>query len=304
MNPVAYMDGTISVIIPTYHSESLRDTLVAIVEQQAFDKIHEIIVVGQQESTGFAELPKVRFISVAERPTPARNRNIGAIEAVGEWLCFTDSDCIPEPDWIDQIRCTIVTGRAAVGGAVAVPSEIGYWGLCDHLLAFQGQLADGNSDRELNFAATLNFCIRRELFITLGGFDESFTEAAGEDLDFCWRLREAGYAIVFAPEAVVCHNHSRRDFVSTWRHLYRYGEALSQFRLRRGGSAAWHIAGPLIKLPLIGELAGFTRVGLRAFLRVADRPRLLRHWWALPGMAVLDCAHTLGIISATRTPDA
>ncbi len=301
MNRFSPVRGDISVVIPTYHSESLWDALFAIVEQSAFDRICEIIVVGQQEGTGFAELPKVKFISALERPTPARNRNIGATEAVGEWVCFTDSDCVPEPDWISQLGKAIDTDGAAVGGGVAVPDDIGYWGLCDHLLAFQGQLANEIRGQQLKTAATLNFCVQRDVFMSLGGFDESFTEAAGEDRDFCWRLREAGYEIVFAPKAVVYHHHPRQDFSSAWQHLHRYGRATSQFRFARGGSTTWRIANRLISPPLLGELAGLVRVGCRAILRVVSRPSLLRYWWALPGLVALDCAHTLGMITGIRT---
>lgn len=301
MSSFSSMEGAISVVIPTYHSDSLQDTLDAIADQTAYDQIQEIIVTGQQEESGFAELPKIRFINVVDRPTPARNRNIGAIEATSEWVCFTDSDCIPAPDWIEQLQRAIVTGEVAVGGGVSVPSDIGYWGLCDHLLAFQGQLADRDSGRALKSAATLNFCIQRRLFMALGGFDESFSEAAGEDLDFCWRLREAGQTIAFAPKAVVCHNHPRRDLYSAWRHLYRYGEATCQVRVNRGVSMTWRVGSPVAKLPVIGELAGLLRVGLRALQRVLTRPSLLRHWWTLPGITVLDAAHTLGMISAIRS---
>ena len=295
------MAETISIIIPTYHSETLGDTLHAIVDQRTFDQVCEIIVAGQQDMADLDNLPKVTFIPVAERPSPAHNRNVGAMQSRGDWLCFTDSDCVPEPDWIEQLARACAAGAVAVGGAVAVPSGMTYWGWCDNLLAFENLLAGVASAQQLDFAATLNFCVRRDLFMCLNGFDESFDGAAGEDRDFCWRLYQAGHSIAFAPGAVVWHHHPRRDFSSAWQHLYRYGEATSQFRFKQGGSITWRMGRLLARLRLIGELAGLARVALRAIARPLRRPRLLRYGWALPGMALLDWAHTLGMIRAIRS---
>ena len=291
----------ISVIVPTYHSEALDATLRAIVGQRAFDQVCEIIVAGQQDMAGLIDLPKLTFIPVVEQPSPARNRNTGAARARGDWVCFTDADCVPEPDWIEQLLRAVAAGADVIGGAVAVPQGTTYWNWCDSLLAFEGLLAGVVSAGQVKSAATLNFCLRRNLFISLGGFDEAFVGAAGEDLDFCWRLRQAGYTITLAPGAVVRHNHSRHSFRSAWQHLYRYGEATSQFRFKRGGNVTWRIWRQVARFPVIGESLGLARVAIRTFLRPFRRPRLLRYAWALPGMMLLDWAHTLGMIQAVRS---
>lgn len=293
----------VSIIIPTLHSPMLAATLHAACNQSAFDSVLEIIVVGQQENVDFARLPKVVFVPVQEKPSPARNRNIGARVARGDWLCFTDADCVPNSDWIEQIRHVCATGVASIGGAVAIAPEASYWGMCDHLLGFESQVAGLASASHIRFAATLNFCIRRDLFDALGGFDEEFRGAAGEDLDFCRRLYRAGYQITFAPHAVVQHHPPRQDFLSVWKHLYGYGEATVQLRLKQKRDLVWRVAENLVRLPAVGECIGLGRVLLRAILRPLRRPGLLRYSWALPGMAVLDWAHTLSMIRAIRSHD-
>jgi GT2 family glycosyltransferase len=50
-----------------------------------------------------------------------------------------------------------------------------------------------------------NLAVRRERFLSLGGFDEEFLQPFGEDMEFAWRMRRAGFATVFAPEALVIH---------------------------------------------------------------------------------------------------
>ena len=173
-----------SVVVPTYNARNLYATLTAIAAQTAPDLVDEILVVGRQEPGDWQRLPKVRYIPIQERPTPARNRNFGAALASGEYICFTDSDCLPYPDWISAVHRRVSTGALAVSGAVAWPSSGSYWDLCDYLLAF-GHLAPlPHADASVDYAATLNFTIARDLFVELGGFDESFQDAAGEDLGF------------------------------------------------------------------------------------------------------------------------
>lgn len=297
---MSLMAETISIIIPTYYSKALDTTLRAIAKQCSINRVCEIIVVGQQDIISFTDLPQLRYIHVKENPSPAHNRNCGAMHARGDWICFTDSDCIPNTDWIGQLIRAFDTNVVAVAGAVDLPTGMTYWSWCDHLLAFDRLVVGMRPACQIDFAATLNFCLRRDLFISLGGFDESFPGAAGEDLDFCWRLRQAGHSITFVPEAIVKHYHSREDFYSAWQHLYRYGEATSQFRLKRGHSVAWRVWIQFAKRPFVGELAGLARVALRAIVRLRLL-RILSYAWFLPGIVLLDLAHTLGMMRRIRS---
>ena len=74
------------------------------------------------------------------------------------------------------------------------------------------------------YLASLNLGISHRLLDALGGFDESFPGAAGEDVDLSLRLRRIGYQLYFEPRAAVRHCHERTDARSTWRHLFRFGE--------------------------------------------------------------------------------
>ena len=83
------------------------------------------------------------------------------------------------------------------------------------------------TERYVTAATTINLAFRREVFDAVGGFDESF--AAGEDIDFSWRLYDSGYLLRWVPEAVVEHEWGdarrqlRRSFAYGvgWARLFR-----------------------------------------------------------------------------------
>ncbi len=172
-------------------------------------------------------------------------------------------------------------------------------GVVIHLLVFDPCI--GRYPHVVKRAATLNFCIERDLFFEMGGFDEAFPFAAGEDLDFNYRLQQAGHSIYFIPAACVEHRHSRQTLTSAWGHIQRYGEANAQFRLLRGMDRRWRLTHRLARLPGIGELFAVLRTlgrtGLRAARYLFGSPQSLV---AIPGIGILDLAHALGIVRYLR----
>ena len=292
----------VSIIIPSLHSSSIEATLQAIALQSAFSQITEIIIAGQQNISDSIDIPGLVYLPVDVSPTPARNRNAGAQRASGDILCFTDSDCVPHPDWVKHLLTTI-SHAEFVAGAVDVPANAPYWSRCDHILGFENQAVGIANAQILPYAATLNFSCRRDLFLSLHGFSESFVTAGGEDREFCWRLQKAGYKIMFEPAALVVHNHIRKDFHSAWRHIYHYGQVTSQFRLSLGEdvSWSWRLNKAIAKTPLLGEFAGVGRVLALSVIRILRHPALLQNSQYLPGIAILNLAHTLGMIQVIRT---
>jgi GT2 family glycosyltransferase len=300
--PIPSMAEKISIVIPTFQSATIQDTLAAISRQSALEQVAEVIVAGQQTNLECGDLPQLVYLAVHERPTPARNRNAGARYASGDWICFTDSDCLPQPDWIEKLLKALRPAASVYAGSVDVAAEISYWGRCDHLIGFSQQAAGIAEKDMINYAATLNFCIRRELFLDMHGFDEHFETPGGEDRDLCWRLEQAGEKILYVPQASVIHNHNRSDFRSAWKHNYHYGEVTAHFRMRHSAHArpAWKVGRKIAQTPVLGEAAGLLRVLIRAITRPVQQPgvwRMLPYW---PGMLLLDTAHTTGMIRELR----
>jgi GT2 family glycosyltransferase len=136
--------------------------------------------------------------------------------ATSDFLAFVDDDCIPADGWVAHIRTAlaeaqVVEGKTLCTGKTSHPFEEVVENLSGGLLW------------------SCNFAIQRDLFSKLGGFDEDFLEAGGEDLEFAWRVRQNGVGILFTPEAVVYHPARRltlrrwfyRIFQDRWHLLYR-----------------------------------------------------------------------------------
>jgi GT2 family glycosyltransferase len=300
------MSPKISIVIPVNYSPKLVNAINAIAAQSALERVVDILIVGRQETDHIPNLPQLTYLPNFDKPTPAVNRNKGVRHSTGDFICFTDSDSLPKPDWIEKIIRSFDDGTVALAGAVDIPPQMPYWGRCDHYLGFENQAAGIAHKPYLNYAATINFCIRKDIFSSLGGFDESFLDAGGEDREFCWRLVSKGYKIKFVPDAVVLHEHHRPNFKASWDHLAHYGLATSKFRLQHNSEAglSWQLGRKAAIFPIIGELMSIVRILVRALARPIRQPALLRKFQYLPGMAVLDLAHTLGMLKGIRTHEA
>lgn len=140
------------------------------------------------------------------RITIAHQRNVGVREAIGDVIVFTDSGCLPEDGWLDNLLSPILDGDESVtcGPARARGRSV-----------YSGERWSGNVVKEYaSMAPTINLSFRREAFEAIGGFDESF--GSGEDIDFTWRLVDKGYQLRWVHDAVVTS-----DWGSTARQLRR-----------------------------------------------------------------------------------
>jgi GT2 family glycosyltransferase len=123
---------------------------------------------------------------------PAANRNHGARQASGEWIVFTDDDCLPQPGWIEAYaaladRYDLLEGRtSAIGTRTRVDEECpinetgGYLWSC-------------------------NFAIKSHYFLALGGFNEDFPAPAMEDVELNVRVNKACLERGFVAAALVFH---------------------------------------------------------------------------------------------------
>ncbi|MBI5567054.1 MAG: glycosyltransferase, partial [Chloroflexi bacterium] len=224
---------TYSVIVPAYRATGvLPHCLAALRDQTLACETYEIIVVddGSPDQTAevAAKLLEGAQGSVIRAPHggPAHARNLGAQAARGEILAFTDADCEPAHDWLECLTAPL--HDKTVTGAKGV-----YRTRQKSLVArFVQQEYQDKYDRLANQAAidfvdTYSAAYRRDVFLASGGFDETFTTASGEDQEFSFRLAAQGHRLVFAPRAVVYHQHdatlaeyARRKFgIGCWKML-------------------------------------------------------------------------------------
>jgi len=210
----------ISVVIPTCHRpDLLARCLRGLVTNEA-----EIIVGDDSRDDATRdfvsrEFPQVHWVPGPHRG-PAANRNSGARAATGDWLAFVDDDCEPQPNWLAALvqaggDADVVEGRVVAPGATDSPFE-------EHVENLHGDLL-----------WSCNLAVRRDVFERLGGFDEDFLEAGGEDMEFAWRVARAGLRVRFAPDALVHHPPRRIDWSGLWRRTWMI-RWMSLFRLKTG----------------------------------------------------------------------
>lgn len=160
---------------------------------------------------------------------PASARNAGAAAARGEWLAFTDDDCLPDPGWLAAFDTVLrAVPDALVGGRTvnALPDSV-FADASQSLVDFAASYFDGGTTGR--FFTSNNLAVARDSFLAAGGFDTRFAICAGEDREFSDRWSAQGRPSVAAPDALVRHAHrlSLRGFV---RQHFTYGRGAVTFR--------------------------------------------------------------------------
>jgi len=235
----------VSVIICSYNGGR---TLVACLD--SLGKLnypdYEIILVddGSTDDTRdiVEQFPHVRYI-YQENHGLSHARNTGAAAAKGEVFAYTDSDCMADVDWLYYLIGTLVSGDyAGVGGPNVTPPAQNWIQACvaaapggpSHVLL---------TDTIAEHIPGCNMAFYRWAFENVGGFDPEYHKA-GDDVDFCWRLQQAGCVIAFSPTALVWH-HRRFTLRAFLKQQDGYGEAESLLRFKHliffgpTGAAKW-----------------------------------------------------------------
>jgi GT2 family glycosyltransferase len=234
----------VSVVVCTFNGgRTLRTTLEGI-ERLEYPEL-EVIVVDDGSTDDTAEIAAA-FDGVRLITTPngglASARNVGAAAATGEIVAYVDADAWPDPHWLHYIADTFDrTGSAAVGGPNIAPS--GASAVAESVARSPGGPVHVLvSDTEAEHIPGCNFSIRKDVLEDLGGFDPQF-RAAGDDVDLCWRLQEAGHRISFNPAAMVWH-HRRSSVRAYWRQQRGYGraEALLERKWPQRYNAVGHVS--------------------------------------------------------------
>ena len=248
-----------TVVIPTCgRLDSLARCL------QALPPGAQIIVTDDSGGDAAREMVSKSFPGVCylagPRRGPAANRNHGANAAGSEWLAFVDDDCEPQSGWLEALdaaaaEADVVEGRTISPGASDSPFE-------EHVENQSGGVL-----------WSCNLAVRREVFAQLGGFDEDFTEAGGEDMEFAWRVARAALRVRFAPQALVFHPPRRIGWRGLWRRTWMI-RWMALYRLKTGQS---------VSLPDI--LARETADLLRVTLRFVSRPEPAR--WRRGAFAIV-----------------
>lgn len=237
----------VSVIIPHFNDlANLRLCLAALARQSWPASGFEVVVGDNNSAIGLAAVRQAcPGALVVEAPIqgagPARNAAVAA--ARGEVLAFTDSDCVPCPDWIAHG----VAGLARhdfLGGEVvcvardpAAPNPIEAFEIVFNF-DFKSYI-----ERQ-GFTGSGNMFTTTAVFERVGGF----RTGVPEDVDWSFRARAMGFSLGYVAEARVEHptRDNWPDFTRRWERLVaEHGERIRAMRLWRLRLLAWSAAMPL-----------------------------------------------------------
>lgn len=163
--------------------------------------LYEVIVsddgVPTVEGLISEKYPWVKWVAGPQRG-PAANRNSGAKAAEGEWLVFTDDDCLPQSCWLEAYASNrkfhdLLEGRTS---AIGTPTR------------FDVECPINETGGNL---WSCNFAINRGKFEDLNGFNEGFPSPAMEDVELNTRVNKAFLVRRFIPTAQVLHPWRRRQ---------------------------------------------------------------------------------------------
>jgi GT2 family glycosyltransferase len=221
----------VSVVVCTYNGgRTLAQCLESLLVLEYPN--YEIIVVDDGSTDGTREilsgLSAVRAIHQPNRGL-SEARNVGLRAATGSIVAYTDSDCFADPHWLAHLVHSFQRSDAtAVGGPNLTPED-GRLAAC--VAASPGQPTHVlESDQVAEHIPGCNMAFRRDALLAIKGFDP-FYRKAGDDVDVCWRLQQAGYWITFAPGAFVWH-HRRQNPRAYLRQQAGYGEAEALLRFK------------------------------------------------------------------------
>jgi glycosyltransferase involved in cell wall biosynthesis len=200
-------DPTVSVIIPVHNGGAYFRTCLSKLAQ-AVPKPIEIIVVADGDSDGSWRLAKefgAKLIRIPESGGPARARNLGAQAAKGDILFFVDADVAVCPEAIGYGVSVFKHNpylAAAIGSYDDAPGDPGFLSQYRNLMHHYVHQT-GNEEASTFWGAC--GLIRREIFLQMGGFNESYRRPSIEDIELGYRLKQAGYKIRLCKTLQVKH---------------------------------------------------------------------------------------------------
>ena len=242
-----------SVIVPSFNSKlTIRATLQAILTQKTSYPFEVIVVDSSNDGTAELvgrEFPAVRLFRLHQQVYPGSGRNLGVQRALGRYVVFTDSDCVPASDWLERIVASIRTRDTdAVGGCVVngYPKRLTGW--VSHLIEFN-EWTENTPAGQVKNIPTCNIAYRRQIF-----FERhlSFTDIfPSEDTIFNWILTERGGRIYFDPGIRVVH-FGRVGLRRLLRHQFTLGQASAEARRTTTLPGQLFVRYPILSLLLPG----------------------------------------------------
>ena len=179
----------ISIIIPTFNEgKRLPSCLDSILHLNYLHENFEVIVIDNGSTDGTLEVAEKSgvLVLVDKNKNVSGLRNLGARKAKGDILAFVDADCTVSEDWLGRASPYFVKEDvAAWGSPPSVPSGATWVQRTWYLVRKKDQAV-----KEVDWLESMNLFVRRDQFLSIGGFNEDLVTC--EDADFCFRIAKYG----------------------------------------------------------------------------------------------------------------
>jgi len=280
-----------SIIVPVYNRPDEVDELLASLTRQAYPDFEVVIVEDgstvpcKEVCDKYADKLPVRYF-MKPNSGPGQSRNYGAEKSNGDYLIILDSDVVLPDGYLAAVDKELQANPCdAFGGADAshpsftpVQKAISY-----SMTSFftTGGIRGGKKKLDKFYPRSYNMGIRREVYQQLGGFSKM---RFGEDIDFSYRIVEAGYECRLFPNAWVWHKR-RTDLKKFFRQVYNSGIARINLEKRHPGT-----------MKLVHLLPMVFTVGVIALILISAVGRVLMEYddvykwfwlFALPWLPIL-----------------
>lgn len=202
------MQKIVSIVIPAFNAgRSIPKAIQGCLDQDYPKENLEIIVVDDGSTDDTRKIVQAYpVIYIAQRNQgPAKARNTGWIQAKGDIICFIDSDCIPERNLISKLTENYTSDEiGAVGGSYGIANIQSLLADCIHR-----EIVYRHSRMLQNVQAlgSYNLSVRKSVLEEIGGFNEEYKMASGEDNDLSYRILKKHYLLIFDKDAIVFHYH-------------------------------------------------------------------------------------------------
>jgi len=217
----------VTIAILTYNSRERLESFLPAISDSYSGVFKTLLIDNKSEDDGleFASdwFPEIQTIQFSKNHGYAKGYNKAIDQIESKYIVLLNDDVLVTPNWLAPL-IKLMEADSSIG--VSMPAILDYnnrekyeyagaaGGLLDKsgIPFCKGRIFDTiedvnphyNESEEVFWASGAAMVVRRDLFINFEGFDEAFF-AHQEEIDFCWRIKKAGYKVMSVPSSIVYH---------------------------------------------------------------------------------------------------
>lgn len=245
----------LSIVLINFNSKTLTEQAIRSIQQTTQDVAYEILVVDNSDQPGqaIAQSDSVRVIGPIENHGFGHACNVGAQKAQGRYVLFLNSDTIMHAGSLAQalvylqdhpqvgalgIRTLLPDGRLDHGCKRGFPtpfSSLCYFTKLDrlfphsrHIGAYRQTFLSEQEIASVDCISGSFMMMPKQVFEALGGFDEDFFMYS-EDVDLCYRIKQAGYRIVYNGQLSMTHLKGQSGLYTNEKVVHYFYDSMELF---------------------------------------------------------------------------